>query len=227
MNRSPGGPVRPKPALRPPRVGSIAGVTGDALAMGSAAPILLWFVAACRLRAWSARRSRALVRVRPSAATPAGAGGSRRRGALGRAACGSSCVPPPRVAGLSGGGGASPRLRGGGGSALLRPAGRGGSEGEAGPLRRSPPPCPVGCRPAILCLRRAPQGYTRAGGVAGWPWASGAPRAAASGSVRRGGGERGGVISSPWFAPPPSPGLPLSGPLRWRCPGRRRSVAGR
>ena len=68
--------------------------------------------------------------------------------------------PPPRVAVPSGGGGASPRLRGGGGSALLRPAGRGGSGrgGEGGPLRRPPPPCPVGCQPAILCLRGTPPG---------------------------------------------------------------------
>ena len=40
-----------------------------------------------------------------------------------------------------------------------------GVAGGGGALRRSPPPCPVGCRPAILCLRRAPLGYTRAVGV--------------------------------------------------------------
>ena len=33
VNRSPGGPVRPKPSLRPPQVGNVAGVSGDALAM--------------------------------------------------------------------------------------------------------------------------------------------------------------------------------------------------
>ena len=35
------------------------------------------------------------------------------------------------------------------------------------------------------------------------------------------------MISSPWFAPPPSPVLLLSWPLRLRRPGRRRSVVGR
>ena len=135
--------------------------------------------------------------------------------------------PPPRVVVPSGGGGAFPRLQGGGGSALLRPAGRRERRG-GGPLRRSPPSCPVGCRPAIICPRRAPLGYTRALGVAEGPWASAEARSAASGSVRRAGGRaRGGVISSPWFAPPPSPGRPLSGPLRLRRPGRRRSVVGR
>ena len=92
VNRSPGGPVRLKPSLRPPRVGNIAGVTGDALVMGGAAPILFWFVAACRPRAWSARRSGALVRARPSAATPAGAGGGGRWGARLR---GPAASPPP------------------------------------------------------------------------------------------------------------------------------------
>ena len=35
------------------------------------------------------------------------------------------------------------------------------------------------------------------------------------------------MVSSPWFAPPPSPGPPPSGPLRLRRPGRHRSVVGR
>ena len=70
--------------------------------------------------------------------------GSRRLGALGRAVCWSSCVPPPpRVAGPSGGGGASPRLKGGwgvGAPAALKPGGgAGGGEGRGG---RSAAPCP-------------------------------------------------------------------------------------
>ena len=96
-----------------------------------------------------------------------------------------------------------------------------------GPLRRPPPPRPVGRWPAIRCLRHAPPGYTRAVGVAGRPWASGAARSAANRSVRRGGEGRGGGIPLPWFAPPPSPGRPLKGPLRLRRPGRRRSAVGR
>ena len=138
--------------------------------------------------------------------------------------------PPTGDAVPSGGGGTSPRPRGGGEPASPRLAGQGGTGGEGGeggPRRRSSPPCPVGWpvapAPVTLCLRRAPLGYTRAVGVAGRPWASGTARSAASGSVWRGGGE----ISSPWPAPPPSPGRPLSGPLRVRLPGCRRSVGGR
>ena len=68
--------------------------------------------------------------------------------------------------------------------------GGGAGGGVGGPLRRPPPPRPVGRRPATRCLRRAPPGYTRALGVAGRPWASGAARSAANESVRRGGGGR-------------------------------------
>ena len=141
--------------------------------------------------------------------------------------------PPTGDAVPSGGGGTFPRPLGGGGPASPRLAGRGGTGGTGGEgggggaRRRSWPPCPVGwpvaLAPVTLCLQRAPLGYTRAVGVAGRPWASGTARSAASGSVWRGGGE----ISSPWPAPPPSPGRPLSGPLRVRLPGCRRSVVGR
>ena len=113
------------------------------------------------------------------------------RAPLRRAGAGSCISRDPRVPVPSGGGGASPWLREGGGSALLQPSSRGRGEGE-GALRRPPPPRPIWCRPAILRLRRAPPGYTRAVGVAGRPWASGAARSAANGSVRRGGGEGGG-----------------------------------
>ena len=43
--------------------------------MGGAAPILFWCAAVCRPQAWSVRCSGTLVWARPSAATPAGAGG--------------------------------------------------------------------------------------------------------------------------------------------------------
>ena len=224
MDRSPGGPFRPETSLCPPRVGYIVVVTGDALVMGGAAPIVFWYAAACRPWAWSARRSVALLLARPSAATPARA---RGWGSWGARCVGLGAPPPPRVALPAGGAGASPRLRGARGSALLRPSSRGGGGGGGGPLCRPPPPRPVVCRPAILSLRRAPPGYSRAVGVAGRPWASGAARSADNGSVRLGGGGRGGVISLPWFAPPPSPGRPLKGLLRLRHPGRRRSAVGR
>ena len=177
VNRPPGGPVRPKPSLRPPRVGNIAGVTGDALAMWDAAPILFWFVTACRTQAWSARRSGALVRARPSAATPAGAG---RWGRWGARRAGPAASPPPASWSLLGEGGRP-----------LSSGGPGGEWGGGGPPPL-PAPCRVGFQPAILCLRRAPLGYPRAAGVAGRPWASGAARSAASGSVQRGGGGEGG-----------------------------------
>ena len=157
--------------------------------------------------------------------------GSRRLGALGRAVCSSSRIPPPRVAVPSPGGGrplGSGRAEGrscgpqaGGGGV------RGGGGGEGGPPSRPLSPRPVGRRPAICCLRRAPPGYTRAVGVAGRPRASGAARLAANGSVRRGGGGQGGGTPPPWFGPPSSPCRPLKGPLRLRRPGRHRSAGGR
>ena len=85
--------------------------------------------------------------------------------------------------------------------ALKLGGGSGGVGGVGGPLRRPPPPRSVGHRPAIRCLRRAPPGYTRAVGVAGRPRASGAARSAANGSVRRGGGGRGGEPPRPGSRP--------------------------
>ena len=169
-------------------------------------------------RCWLARR--------PRTPRERAVGGARARGVR------VQLRPPPGVAVPSGGGGTSPRLRGGGGPAPLRLAGRGGAGGgrEGGPFRCSPPPCsvgwPVASPPVILCLWRAPLEYIRAVGVAELPGASGAARSAASGSLWRGGGEGGGgVISSPWSVPPPSPGRPLSAPLRLRPPRCRRSLS--
>ena len=222
MDCSPGGPCRPEPPLCPPCVGC-----GHGRVMWGAASILFWCAAVRRPQAWCARCSRTLVWARPAAATPAGAGGRGRSGAR---CAGPAASPPPLRRGPFWGRGASPRLRGGGGPLLWRPkleggSGGGGGDGGAAP----PPPRPVGCRPAICCLWRAPPGYTRAVGVAGRPRASGAVRSAANGSVRGGGGggrEMGGT-PPPWFAPPSSPGRPLIGPLRLRRPGRRPSAVGR
>ena len=67
-------------------------------------------------------------------------------------------------------------------------------------------------------------------------WCRGGCRAAAGvwrGPVGRqwvvaaGGGVEGAGSPPPWFAPPPSPGRPLKGPLRLRRPGRRRSAVSR
>ena len=81
VNRPSGGSNRPRPSLCPPWAGNVAGVIGDALVMGGAAPILLRFVVACRPRAWPVRRSGALVRARLPVAIPAGAGSGGRGGA--------------------------------------------------------------------------------------------------------------------------------------------------
>ena len=160
MNRPPGGPVRPKTSLRPPRVGNIAGVTSDALAMGGAAPILFWFVTACLPRAWSARWCG--LAPRPQPPREQAAGGAAARGVR------VQLRPLPRVAVPSGGGGASPRFRGGGGPALLRPAGRGGSGGwGGGPLRRSPPPAPSGVGLPSLVFGAPPWGILVLWGLPG------------------------------------------------------------
>ena len=151
--------------------------------------------------------------------------GSRRLGALGRAMCRSSCVPPPASRSLLREGG---RPFGSGGvegrrSCGPQAGGRAGGGGEGGLLRRPPPPRPCrasACHPSprgILELRASPGGLGRQARP-GWP---------PTGLCGGGGGGRGGVISSPRFAPSPSPGRPLKGPLRLRRPGRRRSPVGR
>ena len=179
--------------------------------MGGAASILFWCAAVRRPQAWSARRSGALVWARPSAATPAGAGGWGRWGA--RCAGPAASPPPPRRGPFLGRGGV-PSAPGGRRVALvaLKLGGGAGGGGVGGPPPRPPPPHPVGRRPAIRCLRRAPPGHTRAVGVAGRPRASGAARSAANGSVRRGGGRRGGE--------PPRPGSRPRLPQAGLCRGR-------
>ena len=131
--------------------------------------------------------------------------------------------PPPASRSLLGEGGRPLGSGGAEGRSCGSQAGGGGGGGVPPPLPR-----PVGRRHAIRCLRCAPPGYTRAVGDAGRPWASGAVRSAANGSVRRGGGGReGGATPPPWFAPPSSPGRPVIGPLCLCRPGRRRSAVGR
>ena len=87
-----------------------------------------------------------------------------------------------------------------------------------------------GGRPAIRCLWRAPPEYTRAVGVAGRPRALGAVRSAANGSVRRGGGGRGGnppaLVRAPVYPGPASEGAAPFAPS-WAPPVRRRPAAGR
>ena len=138
---------------------------------------------------------------------------------------------PPRVAVPSGGGGGVPSAPGGRMAAPVAPklGGRGGGGGGGGGAAPSPPR-PVGRRPAIRYLWRAPPGYTRAVGVAGRPRASGAVRSAADGSVQRGGGVGGGkpptLVCAPIF---PGPASDRAAPFApsWAPPVRRRPAAGR
>ena len=186
VDRSPGGHFRPQPPLCPPRVGN--GHGGDHRGRGPHTVLI-------RRRAPPPGLVRAPLR-RAGVGLPVGRGprGSRRQGALGRALCRSSRIPPPpRRSPFWGKGGVpwAPWGRRAAPVALKLGGGERGG-GGGGPLCRSPPPRPVGRSPAIRCLRRAPPGYTRAVGVAGRPRASGTAQSAANGSVRRGGGGRGG-----------------------------------
>ena len=193
--------------------------------MGGAASILFWCAAVRRPQAWSARCSGALVWARLSAATPAGAGGWSRLGAR----CAGPAASPPLVLRSLLGEGGRPLGSGGAEGRSCCPQAGGGSGGGGGGA--PPPPRPVGRRPAIRCLRRAPPGYNRAVGVAGRPRASGAVRSAANGSVRWGGGGEGGgnppaLVPAPVFPGPASEGAAPFAPSR-APPVRRRPAAGR
>ena len=179
----------------------------EALVLGGAAPILFRCAAAAAPgrgpRTALARWCGLAHRPRPPRVQAAGGAGARGVQVELR--------PPPRVAVPSGGGRASLRLRGAEGSALLRPSSRGGG---AAPLPPAPPP-----RRASAC-HPSPRGI-----LVLWASLGGRGRRARPGRPPTGlcgggggGGGRGGVISSPRFAPPPSPGQPLRGPLRLRRP---------
>ena len=156
---------------------------------GGAAPIPLRFVLVRCPRAWPVRWSCALVRVRPPAATRAGAGS----GGCGGARRARPAASPSRASRSFLGEGGRPLGRGGGrGSAPPWPAGRGGvgGRGEGGPRRCSlllrQGGRPVAPGPVPLPLRGTLPGYTR---VTGRSWArarSGRPPVGQCG----GGGER-------------------------------------
>ena len=176
--------------------------------MGGAASILFW----CLIRAL-------LWRAGVGSPVSRDPRGSRPRGALGRAVCRSSRIPPPRVAVPSGGGGASPRLRGGGGS-LLWPSSMGGERVGGGGGAALPPPAPSGDGLPSVVSGVPPRGI-----LVPWGLPAGGGRAARSGrppmgQCGGGGGGEGGGTPQPWFAPPSSPGC-------LRRPGRRRSAVGR
>ena len=220
---SPGSPFRPVTSLCPPRVANIVGST-MLWSSGARPP----YCSGARPRAAPGRGPRAAparwcgLAHQPRPLREQAAGGAGARGVQ------VQLRPPPRVAVPSRGGGASLRLRRGGGPALLRPSSRGGSGGggEGGCSAAPRPLAPPG-----VILPSIPPGYTRAVGVAALPWASGAARSAANGSVRREGGEEGGgdlltPVRAPAFPKPASEGAtPFA--LSWAPPVRCRSVAGR
>ena len=223
MDRSPGGPCRPEPSLCPPQVGNIVRVTGDALVKGGAAPILFWCAAACCPRAWSARRSGVLVRARPSAATPAGAGGWGRSGARCAGRAGS---PPLRRGPFCGRGGVASAPGGWrvGAPAALKSGGERGGGGGRSAAPRHPASSGVGL-PSFVS--GAPtRGILVLWGLPGGRGRRARPGRPPMGQCGGGGAGRGGAISSPWFAPPPPRGRPMKGLLRLRRPGRRRSAVG-
>ena len=199
MNRPLGAPTDPNPFVCIPRVGNIAGVTGDALVMGGAAPILFRFVVARRPLAWSALRSGLLVRARPSAATPAGAGGGGRRGAR---RAGPAVSPPGRRGPFRGRGGvpSAPGGRRAGAPAARRPGGERGG-GEGGPSAAPRPPAPLGgpWPPPLSSFVSSvpPWAILLQSGLPGGRGRRARPGRPAVSQCGGGGGVGGGVISSP------------------------------
>ena len=158
VNRSPAAPSDLNPPSALPEWAMVMGGV-----RGGGASILFWCAAVRRSQAWSARRSGALVWARPSVATPAGAGGLGRWGAQ----CAGPAASPPLASRSLLGEGGRPLGSGGAEHRSCGPQAWGGGRGGGlgGPPRRSPPPRPVGRRPAIRCLRRAPPGvYSCRGG---------------------------------------------------------------
>ena len=155
VDRSPGGPFRPEPSLCPPRVGN--GHGGGHAGRGPHTVLV-------RRRVLPPSLVRAPLR-RAGVGLPVGRDprGSGRLGALGRAVCRSSRIPPlPRCGPFWGRGGVPSAP---GGRRVAPVALKLGGGGVVRPLRRPLPPRPVGRRPAIRCLRRAPPGvYSRRGG---------------------------------------------------------------
>ena len=110
--------------------------------------------------------------------------------------------------------------------------GGGSGGGVGGPPHRAPSPRPVGSRPAICCLRRAPlgvyscqSGFRAAAGVGRGPvghqWVN-----AAGGGGGRGGGDPPALVRAAVFPRPASDGAAQFAPS-WAPPVRRRPAAGR
>ena len=220
MDRSPGGPLIPEPPLCPPRVDN-----GHGGVMGGAAPILFWCAAVRRPQAWSARRSGALVSARPSAATPAGAGGWGRWGAR----CARPAASPPPRRGPFWGRVGVPSAPGGRRVVPVALKLRGGSGGGG----RSAAPCPpalsgVGL-PSVV-FGAPPRGILVPWGLPGGRGRQMRPSRQPMGQCGGGGRERGGdppaLVRAPAFPRTASEGAAPFAPS-WALPVRRRSAAGR
>ena len=224
VDRSPGGPCRPEPPLRPPLVGC-----GHGRVMGGAAFILFWCAAVRRPQAWSARCSGALVWARLSAATPAGAGGWGRWGA--RCAGPAASPPPPASRSLLGEGGRPLGSEGAEGRSCGPQAGGGGRGGGGGggaappapPRRRASAchPLSPACPPGVYSCRggcRAAAGVGR--GPVGRQWVS------AAGGGEGGGGNPPAPVRAPVFPDPAPEGAAPFAPSR-APPVRRRPAGGR
>ena len=206
MDPSPGGPFRTEPPLCPPRVGN-----GHGGGHGGRSP----HTVLVRRRAPPPGLVRAPLR-RAGVGSPVGREprGSRRLGALGRAVCKSSRIPPPRVATLLGEGG-RPLGSGGAEGRSCGPQTWGGERGGGGGGAAPPPPAPPA--PSGVGLPSVVSGAPPRGILMLWGLLGGRGRRARPGRPPMGqcggGGREGGGTPLPWFAPPPSPGRPLRGPL--------------
>ena len=169
--------------------------------MGGAAPILFWCAAVCRPQAWSARRSGALVWARPSAATPAGAGGCRSWGAR---CAGPAASPPPASRSLLGKGGHPLGSGWAEGRSCGPQAGKGaGGRGWGGRSAAPRPPAPLGVGLPSVVSGAPPRGILV-------PWGLPGGRGRRWASVRRGEGGGGGkplaLVRAPAFPRPASEG---------------------
>ena len=226
MDRSPGGPLRPEPALCPPRVNNgLGGVSGGRRPHA----VLL------RRRVPPLGLVRAPLR-RAGAGSPDGRDPcrSRRLGALGRAVCRSSCVPAPASRSVLGEGGRPLGSGGAEGRRSCGPQAGGGSRGGGGrgggaPPPPAPPPCRVSachplspaCPPGVYSCHG---GCRAAGGVGRGPvgrqWVS------AVGGGGEGGSDPLVLVCAPAFPRPASEGAALFAPS-WAPLVRRRSAVGR
>ena len=224
MDCSPGGPSRPEPSLCPPRVGN-----GHGGGHGGRGP----HTVLVRRRVPPSGLVRApLWRAGVGSPVCRDPRGSRRLGALGRALCRSSRIPPPPALRSLLGEGGRPLGSGGaeGCSCALKLGGAaGGGLGGAAPHPPAPPPRRASaCHP--LSPARPPGVYSCRGGCraavgvgcgpVGREWVS------AAGGGRKGGGTPPALVRAPAFPRPASEVPAPFAPSRAR-PVRLRSVAGR